>query len=144
MASFVANVLGGVISDQMINRNLLSRTNCRKLFNAIGMFVPMICAILLAFVVDHTNAYVGVVLITLAVGFMGVNFSAGFCVNTVDVAGQYTGILFGISNTIGTVPGVIAPYLVGLITPKVLFIHPIKFCLKFTHFVNTFNLFFIF
>lgn len=119
MASFVANTLGGIVSDLMINKKLLTRTNCRKLFNAIGMFVPMICSILLAFVVDHHNAYLGVILITIAVGFMGVNFSAGFCVNTVDVAGQYTGILFGISNTVGTVPGIIAPYLVGLITPKV-------------------------
>ena len=83
--------------------NLLSRTNCRKLFNAIGMFVPMVCAILLAFIVNHERPILGVVLVTLAVGFMGVNFSAGFCINTIDIGGKYTGILFGISNTIGTV-----------------------------------------
>lgn len=119
MASLLTEVLGGVVADKIIEKKLLSRTNCRKLFNAIGMFVPMICAVLLAFVVDHTNAFMGVILLTLAVGIMGVNHSAGFCINIMDVAGQYAGILFGISNTIGTIPGVVAPYLVGLITPRV-------------------------
>ena len=32
---------------------------------------------------------------------------------------MYSGILFGLSNTVGTIPGLIAPYIVGVITSNV-------------------------
>ena len=41
-------------------------------------------------------------------------------VNYNDVAGPYAGILFGMVNTIGTIPGIIAPYLVGVLTKNVI------------------------
>lgn len=44
---------------------------------------------------------------------------AGHLVNINDIAGPYSGILFGISNTIATVPGIISPYVAGLLTPHV-------------------------
>ena len=46
-------------------------------------------------------------------------WGAGHLVNINDVAGPYSGILFGVSNTIATLPGIISPYLVGLITAQV-------------------------
>ncbi len=45
---------------------------------------------------------------------------AGYTVNINEVGGVYSGILFGISNCIGTIPGLIAPYIVGVITSKVI------------------------
>ncbi len=44
---------------------------------------------------------------------------AGYIVNINEVGGVYSGILFGISNCIGTIPGLIAPYIVGVITSNV-------------------------
>lgn len=41
-------------------------------------------------------------------------------VNFNDIAGPYSGIVFGISNTFATIPGFIAPGLVGIITKNVL------------------------
>ena len=38
---------------------------------------------------------------------------AGFSVNHLDVAPQYAAILMGISNTIGTIPGIISPAITG-------------------------------
>jgi hypothetical protein len=46
----------------------------------------------------------------------GVGYGAGFMVN----AGNYAGIVFGISNTIAIIPGIIAPYIVGALTSHVL------------------------
>ena len=46
-------------------------------------------------------------------------YGAGFLVNYNDIGGAYSGIVFGISNTIGTVSGIIAPYLVGVLTRNV-------------------------
>ena len=36
-----------------------------------------------------------------------------------EVGGRYSGILCGISNCFATMPGIIAPYIVGVITSKV-------------------------
>ena len=44
---------------------------------------------------------------------------AGHLVNINDISGPYSGILLGISNTIATVPGIISPYVAGLLTPNV-------------------------
>jgi hypothetical protein len=48
-------------------------------------------------------------------------WGAGHLVNINEVAGAFSGILFGISNTIATLPGIISPYMVGLITAQVNF-----------------------
>lgn len=40
-------------------------------------------------------------------------------VNHVDIAPPFAGTLFGISNTCATLPGILAPYAVALLTPGV-------------------------
>lgn len=44
---------------------------------------------------------------------------AGFLVNINEIGGDYAGILCGISNTIATLPGILAPLIVGIITSNV-------------------------
>lgn len=36
-----------------------------------------------------------------------------------DIAPAYAGIIFGISNTFATLPGILSPYIVGALTGKV-------------------------
>ena len=38
---------------------------------------------------------------------------AGFSVNHLDIAPQYAAILMGVSNTLGTIPGIISPSITG-------------------------------
>ena len=49
----------------------------------------------------------------------GVGYAAGFMVNSNDIAGNYAGLVYGIGNTFGTIPGILAPYVVSLLTPHV-------------------------
>lgn len=46
-------------------------------------------------------------------------WSAGFLVNVNDIAGPYSGIVFGISNTFATITGIVSPYVVGVLTKNV-------------------------
>ena len=62
---------------------------------------------------DHTSLAVG--LFSLAIGIQGLNGSS-YGVNHLDIAPRFAGILMGISNSAGTIPGIIAPYVVGLLT----------------------------
>lgn len=83
------------------------------------MIPTMLVSIALGFV-DCSQSALGVVLLTIGVGMIGCQAGAGFIVNINDIGGKnFSGILYGISNTFGTIPGIIAPYFVSLITTKV-------------------------
>ena len=46
---------------------------------------------------------------------LGAFVTGGFAVNHMDIAPKYAGTLMGITNTAGTIPGVIGVYASGLI-----------------------------
>ncbi len=82
-----------------------------------GTLGPGILLIATGFISCH-HPYAAVALLTLAVGFSGFQYP-GCMVNHVDIASPFAGILFGISNTFATIPGFVAPYVVGVITVDV-------------------------
>ena len=47
--------------------------------------------------------------------------SSGYLVNINDISGPFSGIVFGVSNTIATIPGLISPYIASVITSHVIF-----------------------
>ena len=49
----------------------------------------------------------------------GCCFGGGYLLVANDIAPAYTGIVFGISNTLATIPGIVSPYVVGALTEKV-------------------------
>lgn len=66
---------------------------------------------LAAFLLHRTYS---VILLTIAVGIGAFSLS-GFTINHLDIAPSYASILMGISNTFGTVPGIVSPILTGYI-----------------------------
>lgn len=76
-----------------------------------------------------------VILLTIAVGIGAFSLS-GFAVNHLDIAPHYAQILFGITNTFGTIPGIISPNLTEFLVKnhvrnflkvKLLFLNSISF-----------------
>jgi len=61
------------------------------------------------------NTTLAVVLFSLALGITALNMSS-YEVNHLDIAPRYAGVLFGISNTAATIPGMVGPYVVGYLT----------------------------
>ncbi len=45
----------------------------------------------------------------------GCQDGGGFIVSYNDIAGVYSGIVFSIANTLGSIPGFLAPYSVGIL-----------------------------
>ena len=56
--------------------------------------------------------------LSLAIGFIGFSGS-GAGINNLDIAPKYAGILMGIANTIGTIPGFVGPQVAKFIAKKV-------------------------
>ena len=63
---------------------------------------------------------IGVLCLSLGLFFTGCGFGAGFLVNYNDISGSFSSITFGIGNTFGSIPGIIAPYVVGVLTKNVI------------------------
>jgi len=111
-------ISSGILSDKLIQVGRLSRAIVRKIFNSVGFIVPMIAVIGLIFITSD-KAYYGVLLVTIGLAFSGLTYGGGFLVNYNDIGGTFAGLVFGLSNTIGTISGIVAPYLVGALTPNV-------------------------
>jgi ACS family sodium-dependent inorganic phosphate cotransporter-like MFS transporter 5 len=85
----------------------------------MGLFVALVATVALVFV-DCSNPYAGLALLTIGVGSIGCTTGAGYIISINEVGGIYSGVLFGISNTFGTIPGIVAPYIVSVLTSNVI------------------------
>lgn len=82
------------------------------------MFVPSIFIVATGFM-DCTRTVTAVTLLTIGISITGFQYGSGYLINPGDIAPKCAGIIFGISNTFATVPGFLAPTVIGYITVDV-------------------------
>lgn len=109
IASFVMGNVVGVIADRLIDKDW-TVTRVRRFMQRIGAAGP---AIMLCALASVREAGTAVILLTLAMALASFSF-AGFATNHLDIAPRHAGIIFGISNTAGTIPGIVGVALTGL------------------------------
>ena len=110
LVMFVMANVAGWIADTLLQRGL-SVTFVRKLMQTIGLLGPAVFLILIGGVTSATQA---VVYMCCILGFGSFALS-GFAVNHLDIGPRYAGILLGLSNTAGTIPGIVGVTLTGFI-----------------------------
>ncbi|CAH1263098.1 SLC17A8 [Branchiostoma lanceolatum] len=99
----------GQLADFLRQRQLLSTTAVRKIFNCTAFVIQAIFMTAVAFTHDAVAA---ISCLTVAIGVGGLAWS-GFSVNHLDIAPQYASLLMGVSNCIATIPGIVSPSVVG-------------------------------
>ena len=82
----------------------------------IGLTLPAVFLLLCGYFGNSVEW--AIIFLSLSVGCSGFAV-AGFPVNNLDTAPKYAGILLGISNMIGTIPGFLGPQIAKLIAKKV-------------------------
>ncbi|XP_036422476.1 sialin [Colossoma macropomum] len=110
LGGWLSSVLSGVIADNLLERKLLSVTAVRKIFTIAGMLLP--AGLLVAVGFSGCSGILAVTFLTLSTTIGGIS-SAGVFMNQIDIAPRYAGMLLGITNTFGTIPGILAPIAVG-------------------------------
>ncbi|KAG6417058.1 hypothetical protein SASPL_119208 [Salvia splendens] len=106
---FLFSNIGGIMADHLITRRIMSVTKTRKLLNTLGFMVAS-CALMSLPWFRTPN---GVVFCSsVALGLLALG-RAGFAVNHMDVAPRYAGIVMGVSNTAGTLAGIVGVDLTG-------------------------------
>ncbi|XP_025084611.1 sialin-like isoform X1 [Pomacea canaliculata] len=112
----VTCTLSGQMADTLRNRDILSTKNTRKLFYFLASFGSAICIVSAGYV-SCTQRPLAVFLLCLCLCFNGFS-SVSFFVNHFDLAPRHAGMTSAISNTAATASGMVAPLVVGALTPN--------------------------
>jgi len=110
IASFLFLNVAGNVADRLI-RSGMDVGKVRKLMQTIG-FGGLSIALLIVGEVDSAPMAIAVMSAGYAVGAF---VTGGFSVNHMDIAPRSAGTLMGITNTAGTIPGIVGVYVSGLI-----------------------------
>ncbi|TDH03849.1 hypothetical protein EPR50_G00145960 [Perca flavescens] len=113
LGAWLFSTLSGVVADSLIERKVFSVTNVRKLFTLAGVLPAS--ALLVAVSYAGCSHILTVTFLTLSTTIGGATAS-GVYINQIDIAPRYAGFLLGITNTFGTIPGVLAPIVTGYFT----------------------------
>lgn len=110
IASFFFLNIAGNIADRMI-RGGMDVGRVRKLMQTIG-FGGIATA--LFFVGEVATAWMAIAIMSVG-NALGAFVTGGFAVNHMDIAPRHAGTLMGITNTAGTIPGIIGVFVSGMI-----------------------------
>ncbi|XP_047460266.1 sialin [Mugil cephalus] len=113
LGAWLVSTLSGVVADKLIEKKVLSVTNVRKLFTLIGQILPAVFLVLVSY--SGCSHILTVTFLTLSTTIGGTSASGVF-INQIDIAPRYAGFLLGITNTFGTIPGIVAPIATGYFT----------------------------
>jgi len=111
--AFIVLIGGGHLSDWLRADHRMQTTTVRKLFCASGQLISAVFLIAVGFL--GCNRILIVVAIIICNSSANLSVS-GIEVNPLDLAPNYAGTLMGITNTVVTVAGILAPEVVGALT----------------------------
>ncbi|MEE2782778.1 MAG: ACS family MFS transporter [Pseudomonadota bacterium] len=110
ITSFFCLNIAGNIADRMIRRGM-DVTFVRKLMQTIAFGGLGICLFLIG-TVESAWAAIGILCLGKVFSAAGIG---GHSVNHMDIGPRHAGKLMGITNTAGTIPGIIGVYVSGMI-----------------------------
>ncbi|GAV02635.1 hypothetical protein RvY_13174-2 [Ramazzottius varieornatus] len=100
-------------TDWILTRKFCSATVLRK---SMSLCAFIGCGLsLLGVAFSGCNSVLVVALFTVGVGFSGLNYG-GYLVAYFEMSPNYASILLGMGNTAGTISGIVAPYITGVLT----------------------------
>jgi hypothetical protein len=109
--ALVFSSLAALVCDALV-RGGASQWRVRRACQLLAMWGAGAFMLLTAFVAHSRGGAVG--LLTAALSFSSLSTS-GYVPTLIDIAGAYSGLLLGVSNTFGTVPGIVGVAATGAI-----------------------------
>ncbi|CAG9766311.1 unnamed protein product [Ceutorhynchus assimilis] len=101
--------VSGQFSDLMIRKKWWSVTQTRKIFSGVGVLVQAAFMMGAAY---WRNTAGNEFCLVMAVGFGALSITT-VCANCLDIAPKLSGVVFGMVNTFGTLPGIVSPIIAG-------------------------------
>ena len=113
LVSFVMANVAGALADRMLRRGT-SATKVRRIMQCIGLLGAATFFLLLPVA---TTATAGVLLMCGVSGTLAFCL-AGFGPNCFDIAPRYADVIWGVSNTFGTIPGIVGVAATGWLVER--------------------------
>jgi MFS family permease len=110
LLSFLFLNVAGAVTDRLLARGF-DTTRVRKTMQAVGFGGSAAVLTVVGYVQDAPTA---IALMSLG-SVIGAFASCGFAVNHLDLAPRHAGVLMGLSNTAGTIPGIVGVTVSGFI-----------------------------
>ncbi|KAI5698470.1 hypothetical protein M8J75_007322 [Diaphorina citri] len=110
---WLVSMSSSALADYFIARDILSRTNVRKVFATLGAVLPGVGALAASYVGCNTSMVA--ICFTIGMAFMGFCY-ASIRVNPIDLSPNFSGTIMALSNGLGCVSGMVAPLTVGFLT----------------------------
>ncbi|XP_066288221.1 sialin-like [Branchiostoma lanceolatum] len=112
--TMISMMASSVAADRLIQGGKITTVWIRRGFVITGFTGTVICGVILANL-RECNPVAAVALLCITEGFNGMTV-AGFRAVHVEFAPRFSGVTFALANMGGTVAGIFAPLLVGLVT----------------------------
>ncbi|XP_075247941.1 sialin-like [Convolutriloba macropyga] len=100
----IAGVVAGHYADYLINKKSWTTLSVRRIMTTLGLIGPALFTLLFSFSNDVALA---VLFISVSMGLCACN-SSGHLSNHVDVAPTQASLTFAVSNTLASIPGIVA------------------------------------
>ncbi|GAV06995.1 hypothetical protein RvY_16895 [Ramazzottius varieornatus] len=113
LVRFIVTILAVFLGDYWRTQRTFSPSTLRKIFSNTAFVGSGAALIAVAFV--GCNSTQVVALFGAAVGFSGMIY-AGYIIGYSEMSPTFGGILIAVGNSSGTVTGIVAPYVVGVLT----------------------------
>ncbi|MEC9248528.1 MAG: ACS family MFS transporter [Pseudomonadota bacterium] len=110
LTMFIVGNLGGFVADKLVGKGIELIT-VRKIMQITGLIGSGLCFWVAQ---DVTSAPAALSLMCGALGLVALTWS-GFVPNHLDIAPKYADVLMGLTNTAGTIPGIIGIAVTGWI-----------------------------
>ncbi|XP_073975331.1 sialin-like isoform X2 [Rhodnius prolixus] len=115
LVMWIVSIFLGYLADLILSKNLMHITRLRISLATLGAVGPAIGVILASYAGCNKSAVA--TLFTVGMGLMGFTY-ASLRVNSLDLSPNYSGTIMAIVNGLGSVSGMVAPVLVGGLTPN--------------------------
>ncbi|XP_047119767.1 putative inorganic phosphate cotransporter isoform X1 [Schistocerca piceifrons] len=112
VAMWLSSVASGWLADWILVRGYMNTTNVRKVFTIVAAVGP--AAGIIGASYANCDRVTVVALFTVGMALMG-TFYPGMKVNALDLSPNYAGTLMAFVNGAGSITGMVAPYLIGVV-----------------------------
>lgn len=116
LGMWISSLVFASICDVIIKKKWVTTATARKIFNTLSQSGPATCLLIITFSVSVENTMLTLTLglFILCVTLQGGLYS-GWMVNSQDIAPNFAGTIYGITNGIGNIPGFVAPKIAGIL-----------------------------
>ena len=134
MFSFIIKISClGIITAHLVRSKKMTLTNARKLSNSITSFVPAVMYDITYVIVMDSRQMLGIITVLIFLASsgkkfriyylirndiffdcLGLGYGSGYIVNFADIVPAYSGVIFGIANTLASLAGLIGNIVAGI------------------------------